>query len=132
MPLTVVFRALVLLVIFVQLSCSSSLQVRNKRHADGMFTSEFSQARESAAIRKIINSALAGKRDVEESSYHANPQVNVPRKELSGFGNPTFSQLRLDDQGLNDATQNQLCSAILNLFKRLPVQSPQLHNTEDY
>ncbi|KAM5132497.1 uncharacterized protein ACMZJ9_019283 [Mantella aurantiaca] len=131
MPLTVVVRALIAL-IFLQLSFSSSLPVRNKRHVDGMFMSEFSRARGSAAIRKIINSALAGKRDVELSSYRSGPQVDYARRELSGQADDTFSEPRSDDQVLNDATQNQLCSAILNLLSRMPLQSPQLRNTQDY
>nr|ADT91712.1 secretin precursor [Hoplobatrachus rugulosus] len=132
MSLTVVFRALVILAIFIELSCCSSLPARNKRHVDGMFTSEFSRARGSAAIRKIINSALAGKRDLEESSYQTGPQEESAKKELPGQADYTFSELRLDDQDLHDVPQSQLCSAILNLLSRMPIQSPQLRNTQDY
>ncbi|XP_018424621.1 PREDICTED: secretin [Nanorana parkeri] len=73
MPLTVVLRALVVLVVFIQLSCCTSLPARNKRHVDGMFTSEYSRARGSAAIRKIINSALAGKRS-DDQALNDTPQ----------------------------------------------------------
>ncbi|XP_077313296.1 uncharacterized protein LOC143933959 [Lithobates pipiens] len=132
MFLTMVFRALAILVIFLQLSCSSSLPVRNKRHVDGMFTSEFSRARGSAAIRKIINSALQGKRDVDESSYRPGPQMDFSRRELSELEDNTFSEPRWDDQGVNNDAQNQLSFAILNLLSRMPLQSPKLRNTQDY
>ncbi|XP_068099117.1 secretin [Hyperolius riggenbachi] len=137
MPVTTVFRAAAILVVFLHLSCSSSLPARNKRHVDGMFTSEFSRARGSAAIRKLINSAMAGKRDVEESGYrtdaiYSGPQVDSTRKELPGLAYIAMPELRSDDQALNDLTENQLCSAILNLLSRTSLQSQQMRNSQDY
>ncbi|XP_075046726.1 secretin isoform X2 [Mixophyes fleayi] len=137
MPLTMGLRALMILVVFLQLSCSSVLPARNKRHVDGMFTSEFSRARGSAAIRKIINSAMGGKRDVEENGFqrdatNSGPQADSPRKDLSGLTYDAVSELRSEESGLNDVTERQLCSAILNLLYRAPYQSQQLYMTQDY
>ncbi|KAM9299450.1 uncharacterized protein PAF06_016522 [Gastrophryne carolinensis] len=133
MPLTTVFRTLVVLVVFLQMSCSSSLLVRNKRHVDGMFTSEFSRARGSAAIRKLINSALAGKRDVEENSFRTDaadsgPPMDSVRKGLPGLDYKTASERRSEEQGLYDKAEE--CFAILDLLTRISVQSLQPRNLQ--
>ncbi|XP_077115902.1 uncharacterized protein LOC143770294 isoform X2 [Ranitomeya variabilis] len=135
MPVTMVFKALMVLVFFLQLSCSSSLSGRTRRHVDGMFTSEFSRARGSAAIRKIINSAIAGKRDVEENSYRPeSTNLNLPADSpaLSGLTYKMASESRLEDKSPNDVADGQLCSAILDLLYRAPYPSQQQRRIQDY
>ncbi|XP_069804381.1 secretin [Dendropsophus ebraccatus] len=138
MSVTMVFKALMVLVVFLQLSCTSALPGRTRRHVDGMFTSEFSRARGSAAIRKIINSALAGKRDVQDSSYQADPrdlnqQADSPSSaDLSGLPYKPAMEARLEDKSPNEVTDSQLCSAILDLLYRAPYPSQQQHRGQDY
>ncbi|KAM4015489.1 secretin-like [Anomaloglossus baeobatrachus] len=136
MPVTMVFKALMVLVFFLQLSCSSSLSGRTRRHVDGMFTSEFSRARGSAAIRKIINSAIAGKRDVEENSYQPeSPNLNLwaDSPALSGLISKMAPETsRLEDNSPNDVTDAQLCSAILDLLYTAPYPSQQQRQAQDY
>ncbi|MEE6482596.1 hypothetical protein FKM82_013290 [Ascaphus truei] len=136
MPLlTMGFRALIVLVVFLQLSYSSPLPARNKRHVDGMYTSEFGRVRGTAAIRKIINSALAGKRDVEENSFQTGTLndasgADSQRKVLAEL---TFNNLpeprseeRVKEQ---EVTEAQLCSAMLYLLNRVFYQSQQELNS---
>ncbi|XP_066463308.1 secretin [Eleutherodactylus coqui] len=126
------------LVLFLQLSCSSSLPGRTRRHVDGMFTSEFSRARGSAAIRKILNSAIAGKRDVEDNSYQTdasnlNLQPDSPSSSstLSGLIYKAAAEAsRLEDKSPNDVADGQLCSAILDLLYKAPY--PSQHRAQVY
>ncbi|XP_056397922.1 secretin [Hyla sarda] len=139
MPVTMVFKALMVLVVFLQLSCTSALPGRTRRHVDGMFTSEFSRARGSAAIRKIINSALAGKRDVRENSYQvdsANLNLQADSQsspDLLGLTDKSALEAsRLQIKSPNDVAYGQLCSAILDLLYRAPYPSQQQHRAQDY
>ncbi|KAM4704362.1 secretin [Rhinophrynus dorsalis] len=127
------FRALVILIVFLQLSLSSSLPVRNKRHVDGRFTSEYSRARGSAAIRKIINSALAGKRDLEENSQtetrNSAPEVDTQSNGFNALTYNSLPELRSVEKE-QEITEGQLCSAILYLLHRTPYQSLPLHSAQ--
>ncbi|KAM3923889.1 uncharacterized protein RB166_012824 [Leptodactylus fuscus] len=123
MPVAMVFKALMVLVVFLQLSYSSALPGRTRRHVDGMFTSEFSRARGSAAIRKIINSALAGKRDVKENSY----QTGTANLDLQA----DLGASTIEDKSPKDITDDQLCATILDLLYRAPYPSKQ-HGRDQY
>ncbi|XP_029441216.1 secretin [Rhinatrema bivittatum] len=69
-------RTLVLLVVFLQLGDSFPQPARSRRHVDGMFASEYSRIRGSTAIRKLINSVLAGKSS--ESHLKLRRQLTQP------------------------------------------------------
>uniref|UniRef100_A0A6I8SB73 Glucagon / GIP / secretin / VIP family domain-containing protein n=1 Tax=Xenopus tropicalis TaxID=8364 RepID=A0A6I8SB73_XENTR len=127
-------RALIILLVFLQLSVSSSLPARSKRHVDGMFTSEFSRARGSAAIRKIINSALAGKRDVEENYQIDTPDVDYQKKILNELVYNSLPELRSEERQLTEqeAAEDLLCSAILYMLYRPPYQPLPAHSAQDY
>ncbi|NP_001267540.1 secretin precursor isoform X2 [Xenopus laevis] len=127
-------RALIILLVFLQLSFSSSLPARSKRHVDGRFTSEFSRARGSAAIRKIINSALAGKRDIEENYQIDVPDVDNQREILKELAYNSLPELRSEEKQLTEqkAAEDLLCSAILNMLYRAPYQPLPAQSAQDY
>ncbi|OCT73074.1 hypothetical protein XELAEV_18036053mg [Xenopus laevis] len=127
-------RALIILVVFLQLSFSSSLPARSKRHVDGMFTSEFSRARGSAAIRKIINSALAGKRDVEENYQIDMPDLDYQREILKDLVYNSLPELRSEEKQLieQETAEDLLCPAILYMLYRAPYQSLPSRSAQDY
>ncbi|CAH2318961.1 Hypothetical predicted protein [Pelobates cultripes] len=144
MPSTMGFRSLVFIcIVFLQLVFSDPISPRNKRHVDSKFTSEFSRVRGSAAIRKYINAALAGKRDVSdersdalrtENLMNSVPETNYQEKELAGMNAYSLPELRSDVKGLEeqDVTDDRLCSAFLYLLRRANYQSQQTRITQDY
>ncbi|XP_053547040.1 secretin [Bombina bombina] len=134
MPLAMGYRALAILIVFLQLSFSSPVPARNKRHVDGMFTSEFSRARGSAAIRKIINSALAGKRDLENNFQMETPEVESHRNILAELHLNSLPDTRSEEISLNEkeVTEGQICSAILYLLNRPPYETQQVLNPQIY
>ncbi|KAE8593742.1 hypothetical protein XENTR_v10019295 [Xenopus tropicalis] len=99
-----------------------------------MFTSEFSRARGSAAIRKIINSALAGKRDVEENYQIDTPDVDYQKKILNELVYNSLPELRSEERQLTEqeAAEDLLCSAILYMLYRPPYQPLPAHSAQDY
>uniref|UniRef100_A0A8C5QH20 Glucagon / GIP / secretin / VIP family domain-containing protein n=1 Tax=Leptobrachium leishanense TaxID=445787 RepID=A0A8C5QH20_9ANUR len=141
MPLTRGFMSLAFIcIVFLQFAFSDPLlPSRNKRHVDSKFTSEYSRVRGSAAIRKYINAALAGKRDVEEfdlreeKAINAGPEANSQGKGYPGLSDSSRSELRSEEKGLDeqDLIDSQLCQAILYLIRKAN-RSQQTRITQDY
>ncbi|XP_078507118.1 uncharacterized protein LOC144767572 [Lissotriton helveticus] len=61
MALKTVLRVMLIMGIALHSLSALPQPIRTRRHADGMFTSDFSRARGSSAIRKLVNSVLGVK-----------------------------------------------------------------------